>query len=114
MTEPELDVEGPAAPPRASLRAWARKESPACRDVIRRQATSLHLLADRATGLLARRAEAFGLPVSVWHVEGRTLLPAIAEALPAPVSLPASHREWRDSIIAGGAVPVVEGRVPET
>ena len=75
---------------------------------LRRDATELHVLAERATGLLARRAEGFGFPITVWHVEGRTLLPSVAEPLPEPPAVAPAHDAWRATIIEGGAVPVVE------
>lgn len=75
---------------------------------VRRDATAVHLLADRATGLLARRAEGVAMPVRVSHVEGRALVPAIAEPLvPEPAAAPA-HRELGAVIVAGGAVPTEE------
>ena len=40
---------------------------------LRQGATSLHLVADADTGLLARRAERLRLPVSVWFAQERTL-----------------------------------------
>lgn len=75
---------------------------------LRRDATALHVLAERATGLLARRATHFGFPVQVWHVEGRVLLPAVAEPLPVSPPVLAAHEEWRAAIAEGGATPVVE------
>ena len=78
--------------------AWAR----------RREASELHVLAESATGLLARRAQQFGLPISVWHVEGRVLLPAVAESLPVPPPVERAHEHWRASIVEGGALPTVE------
>ncbi len=75
---------------------------------VRHDATSVHLLADRATGLLARRAEGVALPVHVAHVEGRALVPAIAEALVPEPPAAAAHRQLVDAIAAGGAVPTEE------
>lgn len=75
---------------------------------LRRDAVELHVVADTATGTLARRAEGFGYPISVWQVEGRTLLPAGAEPLPVAPAVPAEHEMWADTISAGGALPVVE------
>lgn len=75
---------------------------------IRQGASELHVLAERSTGLLARRAEAFGLPTSVWHVDGRDLLPAIAEPLSEAPQLPETHRQWIDAIVDAGALPVIE------
>lgn len=68
----------------------------------------VHVLAERATGLLARRAAAFDLPVTVWHVDGRTLLPAVPE--PLALSPPArdEHLALVPLIAGAGAEPVVE------
>ncbi len=75
---------------------------------LRRDASELHVLAESATGLLARRAQQFGLPISVWHIEGRVLLPAVAESLPIPSAVGGAHEQWRAAIIEGGALPTVE------
>lgn len=75
---------------------------------LRREAAEVHVLADQATGVLARRAQGFGYPISVWHVEGRTLLPAVAEPLAVASLVPAEHEVWTDVIAEGGALPVVE------
>ena len=56
---------------------------PALAWAVRNGAARLHLLAERDTGVLARRAAGITLPVDVWHVEDRTLLPAMAEP-PSP------------------------------
>jgi hypothetical protein len=61
--------------------AWAR----------RRGAEELHLLADRETGQLARRAEAFAVPITVWRVEERTLAPTAVEPLPPPPQPAPAH-----------------------
>ena len=75
---------------------------------IRRGASSLHLVADHATGVLARRATWFSFPIQVWHAEGRALLPAVAEPLPTPPEVPAAHRELEPVMVVAGAVPCVE------
>jgi hypothetical protein len=75
---------------------------------VRNGATELHLLAEAATGLLARRAAEFSLPVTVWFVDGRTLVPAIAEPLDPPATAAGEHLAHVDLIVEGGAVPVVE------
>ena len=78
--------------------AWSRRQ----------HVRGLHLLADRDTGLLARRAAAFSIPISVWQVDGRELRPAVAEPL-APPAVPApEHLALVPTIEAGGASPVVE------
>ena len=75
---------------------------------LRRDAVELHVVADQSTGTLARRAKGFAYPISVWHVEGRNLLPAVAEPLPMVPSVPAEHEIWTEAIVAGGALPVIE------
>src|SRR3954468_15114451 len=68
----------------------------------------LHVLAEEGTGALARRAEAFRLPIEVGHVEERMWLPAIAEPLPTLPEVPAEHEQLRALISEGGATPAVE------
>lgn len=75
---------------------------------LRRNAVRLHLLAEDSTGLLARRATAFRLPVSVWLVDGRALIEALPDELSAPAELPDGHRQFESLIVEAGAVPVVE------
>jgi hypothetical protein len=81
---------------------------PALAWAIRNGAGELHLRADRATGLLARRASGLRFPIEVWHVDDRALLPALAEPLSAPPPAPPAHLALLDTIVAGGAEPVVE------
>jgi hypothetical protein len=68
----------------------------------------VHVLAEEGTGTLARRAEAFRLPIGIWHVAERALLPAIAEPLPALLEVPDGHEQFRTLIRDGGATPVAE------
>ena len=75
---------------------------------VRRNATELNVLAAQATGLLARRASGFGYPICVWHVEGRTLLVAVAEPLPVSPVLANDHGEFLATIVEGGGLPLVE------
>ncbi len=86
----------------------ARGLGPAVAWSLRHGAAALQLVAESATGTLARRATAFAMPIEVWHAEGRLLLPAIAEPLPEPPALPPEHEQFRAVIEAGGATPVVE------
>ncbi len=81
---------------------------PALAWAVRAGATRLHVLAEEGTGTLARRAATFRMPINIWHVADRVLLPAIAEPLPAPLSAPEGHDRFRPLIIEGGAVPAVE------
>jgi hypothetical protein len=75
---------------------------------VRRQASSIHLIASAGTGTLARRAVGLTLPVRVSHLEGRTLIDAVAEPLPVPADVPSTHLAFAADIVAGGAVPVEE------
>jgi hypothetical protein len=86
----------------------ARGLGPAVAWSVRHHAAQLQLVAESATGTLARRVGAFAMPIEVWHAEGRTLLPAIAEPVPQPPALPVAHEQFRAMIEAGGATPVVE------
>jgi hypothetical protein len=81
---------------------------PALAWAIRRDASALHLIAPSATGLLARRAAAITMPVRVSHLEGRSLLDAVAEPLPSSADVPSAHLAFEADIVAGGAIPTVE------
>ena len=75
---------------------------------LRRDAVGLTVLADRNTGVLARRAAGFAFAIEVRHVEGNTHVLAASEPLPVAAEVPAAHREWADTIVAAGAMPVEE------
>lgn len=75
---------------------------------VRHDARALHLVADSGTGVLARRAAGFSLPIQVWQVDGRALLPAGPEALPEPLRIADGHAEFWPVIVAAGAEPTVE------
>ncbi|MEO6570833.1 MAG: hypothetical protein ABIO83_04740 [Ilumatobacteraceae bacterium] len=72
---------------------------------IRSGADRLHVIAESETGTLARRAAWFTLPIEVWHAEGRTLLPAVAEPLPVEAAVPDAHQSFVSLITEGGAIP---------
>jgi hypothetical protein len=76
--------------------------------VLRNRAERLHVIAGSGTGVLARRAAEFGLPIEVWHAEGRALVPAVAEPHAPVPQLPPHHESFRGLIIEGGATPLVE------
>lgn len=86
----------------------ARRLGAALAWAVRAGATGLNLIAEEGTGVLARRAPEFALPIAVWHADERALLPAVAEPLLPPAQPPASHAAFRALIVAGGAEPVVE------
>ena len=82
--------------------AWARQSG------FPDRVGTLHVLAEESTGVLARRAARFSPPVTVWQVDGRSIVPAE----PAPVepvrTLDERHESLRALIVAGGAIPVEE------
>jgi hypothetical protein len=86
----------------------ARGLGPALAWAIRTGVDRLQILAEEATGTLARRANAYRLPIDVWHVAERALLPAIAEELPQQLPAPTEHEQFRALIAQGGATPAVE------
>jgi hypothetical protein len=75
---------------------------------VRAGATSLEIIAEEGTGVLARRAGAFRFPIAVWHADGRSLWPAVAEPTAPPASVPGHHRDLVPLIEAGGAEPIEE------
>lgn len=91
-------VEGSAARLLGRALAWA----------VRNDADALHLVAGADTGLLARRAGRFTLPIDVWFAEERTLLPAPPEPLPLPPAPLPGHLALTGLIEAAGAAPNVE------
>jgi hypothetical protein len=76
--------------------------------MLRSGATSLNVVAEKETGLLARRAADFAAPVTVWHAIERSLVPAVPEPAVEPIRLPAHHEEFRALIESAGAEPHVE------
>ncbi len=114
-----LDVDSLGFPSGAALRvddaAWvlvdgaaARSLGPALAWAIRHDASSLHLVVEHDTGLLARRAQQLDFPVTVWYPEDRLLLPVVAEPLVAPADPPPSTWPWSNVIEGAGATVVVE------
>lgn len=114
-----IDAESGGFPSGAALRhdgeAWVLVDGPAARSLgaalawaVRHDATSLHLVAEQDTGLLARRAQRLSFPVSVWFPEERTLLPVIAEPLIEPATPSPDHLELIGVIESAGAAVNVE------
>lgn len=77
---------------------WALKE----------RATSLNVLAESATGTLARQAAYLDFPTNVWHVHERSLIPPVAELFPAESRASDEHSAFLPLIAEGGATPVIE------
>jgi hypothetical protein len=72
---------------------------------LRHDALAVHVVADSATGLLARRAAGFAVSVSVWRVEGRLLLAAAAEPLEPSTASPEHHHQFIATMVDAGAEP---------
>lgn len=75
---------------------------------LRSGARQLHVIAEDGTGVLARRAAEFELPITVWVAEGRSLRRATPDELPSPAPASDAHEAFRPLIVEGGAEPVVE------
>lgn len=68
----------------------------------------INVLAERDTGILARRAPHFGRNIRVWHVDDRMMLPAVEEPfLPRQAARP-EHLAFAPLIEKCGASVVVE------
>lgn len=74
----------------------------------RQGASSLNVLAEQGTGVLARRAAEFTLPTTVWQADGRNLLLAAPAPIEPPPVPPADHLRFVTDIEAAGATPLVE------
>jgi hypothetical protein len=90
-------IDGDATRSLGAVIAWAsRFEKP------------IHLLVERDSGMLVRRAAMFSVDITVWHVDDRLLLPAVREHhLDSPAAQPA-HLAFTDLIAVSGAEPLVE------
>jgi hypothetical protein len=85
--------------------AWAQRVATAGG---RRGVRTVSIITERSSGILARRAELFELPIDIWHAVDRLLLPAVAEPYPVLEPIDSVHEEFRTLIEQGGAEPVVE------
>jgi hypothetical protein len=113
-TEPGV-WHGGAALIRNGDQAWVladdrpqRALGPAMAWALRRGGRSVDLLAESATGVLARRAAEFADPPRVWLVEGRTLLSAVATPYDQAGSVPDEMAAFEPLIRSAGAEVVVE------
>lgn len=90
-----------ARPSLGAAIAWAERNR-------RDDESVIHVLVERGSGVLARRAPLFELPLSVWHVEDRVLLSAVPEPYPSTGPASPGHLAYTDTIAAAGAEPLVE------
>ncbi|MEO7397198.1 MAG: hypothetical protein ABIW84_01405, partial [Ilumatobacteraceae bacterium] len=79
--------------------AWFRRQH---------DATSLAIIVEAASGVLARRARLFSAPISVWHAVDRILVPAVDAPYPPASAVDPAHEALRPLILEGGAEPLVE------
>lgn len=90
-------IDGEAARSLGGVLAWATKFS-----------LPIQLVVEKDSGILARRAALFDIPISVWHADDRTLLPAIREPhLPNATAKP-EHVAFMELIESSGADALVE------
>ena len=90
-------VDGDASRSLGAVLAWSRQfELP------------IHLLVERDSGVLARRAAFFSCEITVWHVDERTLFPALAEPHLENADASPSHLVFTKLISASGADVVIE------
>ena len=75
---------------------------------IRHGANALNVVAEAGGGTVARRAEMFDFPISVWFPEDRTLLPTVAKPLPDRRSASLDNPDLIEMITNSGAVVNVE------
>ena len=68
----------------------------------------VNIVAEGATGLLARRASQFAHPPTIWRIEGTSLVRAEAEPVVPDPPLDPRVAGFADEIAAAGADPVVE------
>ena len=68
----------------------------------------VHLLAERDSGILARRSQFFTSSITVWHVDDRSLLPAVAEPHLPVVEAQPEHVAMMDLISSSGADALIE------
>ena len=68
----------------------------------------VHLLVERDSGVIARRAQFFTSSITVWHVDDRSLLPAVAEPHLPVVEAKPEHVAMMDLIASSGADALIE------
>ena len=86
----------------------SRGLGPALLWALKEDKQELHVLAETATGVLARQAGHLDFAVSVWHVDGRTLMAGVAEPFLDRREPSADHLDFVEFIERGGATPIIE------
>lgn len=75
---------------------------------LRSGADRLSVIAERETGIVARRAGAFRVPIEVWTAKDRDLVRAEPEVITTPAQVADHHLEFQGMIAEAGADPVIE------
>lgn len=95
-------VDGDASQALGPTCAWVLRQSGS------RVPQSINIAVENSSGLLARRAQQFALPISVWRVEGATISPAEIEPHLESVPLADDTQHFVQQIHDAGAEPLVE------
>ncbi|HSH58804.1 MAG TPA: hypothetical protein VK988_04015, partial [Acidimicrobiales bacterium] len=74
----------------------------------RHEISEVHVMAEKATGLLARRAATFAQPPSVWRIEGRSLAAAAPDPPLSEPPLPSEVETFVTFLSEAGVEPVIE------
>ena len=90
-------IDGDASRALGPTLAWATRHN---RDI--------HVLVEKDSGILARRAAFFSSSITVWHVDEKSLLPAVAEPHLPIVEAEPEHLALLPLIASSGADAVVE------
>lgn len=90
-------IDGDAARALGPTLAWASRHE-----------RHIHILVEKDSGVVARRAAFFNHSISVWHVDEKSLLPAVPEPHLPSVEASPGHRELIPLISSSGADALVE------
>jgi len=96
-------------------RAWVLAEGDASEVLgralawsLRRGVAGVDIVAEAGSGVVARRAAGFDMPIDVWFPIERTLVAAVPDPLAPPPAAVPDHLALTRLIEAGGAEPIVE------
>ncbi len=90
-------IDGDASRALGPTLAWATRHN-----------KDIHVLVEKDSGILARRAEFFSSSITVWHIDEKSLLPAVAEPHLPIVEAEPEHLALLPLIASSGADAVVE------
>lgn len=95
-------VDGDASQALGPTCAWVLRQSGS------RVPRSINIAVENSSGLLARRAQHFSLPITVWHVEGSNISRAKSEPYVQSLPLSDEGQHFAQQIENAGAEPLVE------